>query len=52
MGKLLADLMFVLGIALAAVGVWMVSPPAAFVVVGLTLVAVSLAMTIAGKGGE
>ena len=49
MGKYLVDLLFFLGVALAAAGVWMVSPAAAFVVVGLVLMAVALALA-AGKG--
>lgn len=49
MGKYLVDLLFLLGVAVAAVGVWMVSPAAAFVVVGVVLMVVALALA-AGKG--
>lgn len=43
------DLLFAIGLALAAVGLWMVSPAAAFVVVGVVLM--GMALLLAWKGG-
>lgn len=50
MKKFGLDILFVLGMALAAVGLWLIYPPAAFVVVGVVLMGLSLLAAGRGSG--
>ncbi len=50
MAKYAVDLLFVIGLAMAAAGFWMFYPPAAFVVGGAGLM--GMALWIARKGAS
>lgn len=43
MGRYWADLLFVMGLALVTVGLWLVSPALALVVLGLVVMGVAVA---------